>query len=78
MATAVTTDAILDALRPIVDPDFRKSIVDLGFIKNLQIDGSHVAFSIELTTPACPVKDVMEREARECVEALPGVNEASR
>jgi ATP-binding protein involved in chromosome partitioning len=55
MAGPVSDSAILDALRPIVDPDFGKSIVDLGFVKNLQIDGSDVSFAIELTTPACPV-----------------------
>ncbi len=64
---------VLDALRPIVDPDFKKSIVDLGFVKNLRIDGAQVAFDIELTTPACPVKAEFERDARERVAALPGV-----
>jgi ATP-binding protein involved in chromosome partitioning len=52
MAGPVSDSAILDALRPIVDPDFGKSIVDLGFVKNVQIDGSDVSFAIELTTPA--------------------------
>ena len=65
---------ILEALRPIVDPDFGKSIVDLGFIKDLSIIESSVSFSIELTTPACPVKAEFEREARERVSALSGVN----
>jgi ATP-binding protein involved in chromosome partitioning len=65
--------AILDALRPIQDPDFKRSIVDLGFVKNLRIDGGKVAFAIELTTPACPVKERFEGEARAAVEKLPGV-----
>jgi ATP-binding protein involved in chromosome partitioning len=72
-ATAVREADVLDALRPIVDPDFGKSIVDLGFIKGLRIDGGRVAFTIELTTPACPVKAEFERAARERVAALPGV-----
>jgi ATP-binding protein involved in chromosome partitioning len=71
----VTEAAVLDALRPIVDPDFGKSIVDLGFIKDLRIEGSRVAFKIELTTPACPVKSEFERAAKERVSALPGVAE---
>jgi ATP-binding protein involved in chromosome partitioning len=66
--------AVLDALRPIIDPDFGKSIVDLGFIKNLRIEGASVAFEIELTTPACPVKEEFERAARERVLALSGVD----
>lgn len=70
----VSEGQILEALRPIVDPDFGKSIVDLGFIKDLKIKETSVTFSIELTTPACPVKAEFEREARERVSALPGVS----
>jgi ATP-binding protein involved in chromosome partitioning len=75
MAPPVSETDVLGALRPIMDPDFNKSIVELGFIKQLRIDGGKVAFSIELTTPACPVKAEFERAARERVLALQGVNE---
>ena len=67
--------AVLDSLRPIIDPDFQKSIVDLGFVKGIRIEGSRVAFKIELTTPACPVKEEFARQAREAVSALDGVEE---
>lgn len=77
MAESVSPSQVLDALRPIVDPDFQKSIVDLGFIKDLRIDGGDVSFAIELTTPACPVKAEFERAARERVAALPGVGNVS-
>ncbi len=70
---ALSEHDVLEALRPIVDPDFGRSIVDLGFVKNVHIDGAQVSFSIELTTPACPVKEQFERAARERVSALPGV-----
>jgi ATP-binding protein involved in chromosome partitioning len=69
-----THSAVLDALRPIVDPDFGKSIVDLGFVKDLEIEGGAVSFAIELTTPACPVKAEFEKAARERVLALDGVD----
>ncbi|MDH3211962.1 MAG: Mrp/NBP35 family ATP-binding protein [Myxococcales bacterium] len=72
-APPVTDVAVLDALRPIVDPDFGKSIVDLGFVKDIRIDGPAVSFTIELTTPACPVKAEFERAAQNRVAALPGV-----
>ena len=72
-AAPVTEVAVLDALRPIVDPDFGKSIVDLGFVKDIRIDGPAVSFSIELTTPACPVKAEFEQAARARVAGLPGV-----
>lgn len=75
MPSPVTEHAVLDALRPIEDPDFHKSIVDLGFIKNMKIDGGTVSFDIELTTPACPVKAEFERAARDRVSALAGVDE---
>jgi ATP-binding protein involved in chromosome partitioning len=73
MTNPLTPAAILDALRPIIDPDFGKSIVDLGFITNLKIEGGDVSFAIELTTPACPVKAEFEKAARERVLAVDGV-----
>jgi ATP-binding protein involved in chromosome partitioning len=73
LATPITESAVLEALRPIIDPDFGKSIVDLGFVKDIRIEGGEVCFSIELTTPACPVKSEFEQAARERVMALEGV-----
>jgi ATP-binding protein involved in chromosome partitioning len=67
---ALTESAVLQALKAVQDPDLRRDIVSLGFIKNLVIDGQHVAFTIELTTPACPVKDQMREQARAAVTAL--------
>jgi ATP-binding protein involved in chromosome partitioning len=71
----VTREQVLDALRPIVDPDFHRSIVELGFVKDVRVDGGQVSFRIELTTPACPVKAEFERQAREAVQGLPGVSQ---
>jgi ATP-binding protein involved in chromosome partitioning len=66
--------AVLDALRVVRDPDLQKDIVSLGFVKDLKVDGGHVAFTIELTTPACPVKDQMRDQARAAVQQVPGVS----
>jgi ATP-binding protein involved in chromosome partitioning len=66
--------AVLDALKVVTDPDLHKDIVSLGFIKDLTIDGGRVAFTIELTTPACPVKEQMRDQARAAVAQLPGVS----
>ncbi|MBM3962633.1 MAG: Mrp/NBP35 family ATP-binding protein, partial [Planctomycetes bacterium] len=68
-----TEAAVLDALRAVQDPDLHQDIVTLGFIKDLRICGDQVAFQIELTTPACPVKDLMKGQAERAVKALPGV-----
>jgi ATP-binding protein involved in chromosome partitioning len=70
----VTEAAVLDALRAVQDPDLHKDIVSLGFVKNLDIKGGAVAFSIELTTPACPVKDLLRDQAKSVVSAIPGVS----
>src|SRR5947207_10071147 len=64
---------VLEALKVVNDPDLHRDIVSLGFIKNLNIDGGRVAFTIELTTPACPVKDQMRDQARAAVMQIPGV-----
>ena len=69
----VTETAVLQALQVVRDPDLHQDIVTLGFIKKLRIDGGRVAFAIELTTPACPVKDQMREQAHAAVLAVPGV-----
>ena len=69
----VTEQIVLDSLKQIIDPDLRKDIVTLGFIRDLRISGGDVAFRVVLTTPACPVKEQMESEATEIVRALDGV-----
>jgi len=73
--SSLTEGDVLNALRPIEDPDFGRSIVDLDFVKNLQIEGQRVSFSIELTTPACPVKEKFKEAAHSAVLALDGVSE---
>jgi ATP-binding protein involved in chromosome partitioning len=70
----VSSDAVLDALKRVIDPDLRKDIVSLGFVKNVAIDNTRVSFTIELTTPACPVKDLMKEQAVAAVSSLPGVD----
>jgi ATP-binding protein involved in chromosome partitioning len=66
----LTEAAVLDALRGVIDPDLHKDIVTLNFVKSVKIDGSRVALVIELTTPACPVKDLLRNQAHDLVKAL--------
>ena len=61
---------MLNALRTVSDPDLRRDIVSLGFIKDLQLDEARVSFTIELTTPACPVKEQLRQQAVTAVQAL--------
>ncbi|MBS1713951.1 MAG: Mrp/NBP35 family ATP-binding protein [Armatimonadetes bacterium] len=70
---SVTPDQVLEALRAVEDPDLHRDIVALGFVKDVTIDGADVRFKVELTTPACPVKDILRDQCLEAVSALPGV-----
>ena len=70
----LSQEIVINSLRQIIDPDLRKDIVSLGFIKDLKIEGGDVSFRIVLTTPACPVKEQMESQAQEIVGGLAGVS----
>ncbi len=70
-----TREQVLDALRQIQDPDLHKDIVSLGFVTKAEVTKGKVEVVINLTTPACPVKDQMKAEAERRLAALPGVRE---
>jgi ATP-binding protein involved in chromosome partitioning len=65
---------VLNALQKVMDPDLHKDIVSLGMIRDLTIRGSRVSFRFVLTTPACPVREQLEQQAREAVQSVPGVD----
>ena len=71
--SAIRESEILEALKVVTDPDLGRDIVGLGFVKNLAIDDGRVSFTIELTTPACPVKDQMRDQAQAAVSQVGGV-----
>lgn len=70
----LSEELILTSLKAIIDPDLKKDIVTLGFVRDVVISGGDVSFRIVLTTPACPVKDQMEQMAIEIVSGLEGVS----
>jgi ATP-binding protein involved in chromosome partitioning len=69
----LTEKDVLAALSRVNEPELHKDLVTLNMIKDLKISGNAVNFTIELTTPACPLKDVMERDARAELAKLPGI-----
>ncbi len=71
--TTVDKDSVLEALKSVMDPDLHKDIVTLGFIKDLAVCNGVAKFSIELTTPACPVKEQLKQQAHDAVMALDGI-----
>jgi ATP-binding protein involved in chromosome partitioning len=72
MSSPPDRDAVLAALRGIVDPDIRKDIVSLGLVKDVVIGDGRVAFTIELMSHAYPGKDRLRDQAVAAVQALPG------
>lgn len=65
-----TEKQILDSLRTIIDPDLGKDIVTLGFVKDIKITDDSVSFSINLTTPACPMKAQFKKMAEDAVRKV--------
>ncbi|HEX9045190.1 MAG TPA: Mrp/NBP35 family ATP-binding protein [Candidatus Limnocylindrales bacterium] len=68
--TALTEAAVYEALRSVQEPELGGDLVARNMVKDVVIDGSHVAFTIELTTPACPLKDQMEAEVDRALRPL--------
>ncbi|MCB0429022.1 MAG: Mrp/NBP35 family ATP-binding protein [Flavobacteriales bacterium] len=64
---AIDKDAVLDALRNVDDPDLKKDLVTLGMIRDLEISGKKVKFSVVLTTPACPMKEMIQRACENAI-----------
>lgn len=68
-----TQEAVLNALRQVIDPELGHDIVSLGMVRDVQIDGGRVAVTVVLTTPACPLRHTIEQDVRRVLSALPGV-----
>jgi ATP-binding protein involved in chromosome partitioning len=66
----VTVDQVLNSLKKVVDPELHKDIVSMGMIKDLSINDGKVAFTLELTTPACPFNSDIERDVRAAMDGL--------
>lgn len=64
---AITVESVINALKYVDDPDFKKDIVTLGMVKDVAVDGKNVSFTVVLTTPACPMKDMIHNA---CVNAI--------
>ena len=70
MATQLTDDNILAALSGVKDPEIGRDLVSLGMVKNITIDGGVVDLTVELTTPACPLKATIESDIADALTAL--------
>ena len=71
----ITKDQVLSALSVVIDPDLQKDLVTLGMIEDVEITDSTVSFTLVLTTPACPLRAQLERDARRAVQVMTGVQD---
>jgi ATP-binding protein involved in chromosome partitioning len=73
----VSEGAVRDALSTVIEPELHRDLISLNMIRDLAIDGNDVSFTIMLTTPACPLRGKMERDAREALGNIPGIGEVA-
>lgn len=71
----VTEDRVLEALKSVEDPELHKDLVSLGMVRDVAIDGSAVTLRIDLTTPACPLKNTIENDVRAALRSALGVEQ---
>jgi ATP-binding protein involved in chromosome partitioning len=69
----VSEEAVMASLSKVKEPELHKDLVSLNMIRDVQIQDGDVRFTVMLTTPACPLRDQIERETREAVASIPGV-----
>jgi ATP-binding protein involved in chromosome partitioning len=70
LARMVTVDQVLSSLKKVVDPELHKDIVSMGMVKDLEINDGKVAFTLQLTTPACPFNSEIEQDVRNTISNL--------
>jgi len=64
---SITKEQVIDALKYVDDPDIKKDIVTLGMVKDVEVEGKNVSFTVVLTTPACPMKDMIQRACENAI-----------
>lgn len=64
---AITKESIINALSKVQDPDLKKDLVTLNMIKDISVDGNAIHFTVVLTTPACPLKELIKND---CIKAI--------
>src|SRR5512137_562646 len=69
----ITKEAVLAALGKVQEPELHQDLVTLNMVRNLEIEGDKVSFTVMLTTPACPLRGRIDKEVREAVMAVDGV-----
>ncbi|MBW7844560.1 MAG: Mrp/NBP35 family ATP-binding protein [Bacteroidia bacterium] len=71
---SITKEMVIKALSTVDDPDFKKDLVTLNMIKDVEVNNQNISFTVVLTTPACPLKDKIENDCREAIAKLVDAN----
>ncbi len=74
MLDTLNAQSVLEVLKPVQDPELRKSLVELNMIRNVKIQDGTVSFTLVLTTPACPLRQFIVEDCERAIKTLPGVN----
>ena len=69
----ITEEAVLAALSTVIEPELHRDLVSLNMVRDIEIDGSDLSFTIMLTTPACPLKGKMEGDSRAALAQIEGL-----
>jgi ATP-binding protein involved in chromosome partitioning len=75
MATTVTEDMVLDSLKSVMDPELKHSIVELGFVREIDIADDYVHLDIQLTSPHCPRAEEIVGMIKNAVSGIDGISE---
>lgn len=73
----ITEEAVMAALSTVIEPELHRDLVSLNMVRDLQITGNDIAFTVMLTTPACPLKGKMEHDARAALAHLPNLGKVT-
>ena len=75
--SGITEETVMAALSTVIEPELHRDLVSLNMIRDLQIDGNDISFTIMLTTPACPLKGKMEGDSRAALAQVPGLGDVT-
>ena len=73
----ITTAQVTEALGNVLDPELVMSVVELGLVYGIEIEGGRVAITMTLTAPGCPIHDAMAEWTEHAVKKIPGVTEVT-
>ena len=68
-----TVEDVRKAMSTVKEPELGRDLVSLDMVKDIAIEGARVSLKVELTTPACPLKDKILKESEDALKSIPGV-----